>query len=105
MFGMVIAYNERSQFICIIYDTYSIQSTTGYDYNPFTDGNPRFYFPKYWIVTNGADPDEMPPTAAFHLSLHCLNRIRLGISFVSPGFGAQLIGPIQLHVKRQLSSL
>ena len=25
-----------------------------------------------FILTNSADPDEMPPYAAFHLGLHCL---------------------------------
>ena len=26
----------------------------------------------YIIIANSADPDEMPPYAAFHLGLHCL---------------------------------
>ena len=25
-----------------------------------------------FLVANSADPDEMPPYAAFHLGLHCL---------------------------------
>ena len=25
-----------------------------------------------FVLTNNADPDEMPPYAAFHLGLHCL---------------------------------
>ena len=28
----------------------------------------------YFILANNADPDEMPPYAAFHLSLHFLSK-------------------------------
>ena len=26
----------------------------------------------FFIIANSADPDEMPPSVAFHLCLHCL---------------------------------
>ena len=31
-----------------------------------------FFFFFFCILANSADPDEMPPNAAFHLGLHCL---------------------------------
>ena len=33
-----------------------------------------------FILTNSADPDEMPPYAAFHLGLHCLPKTFLSVS-------------------------
>ena len=32
------------------------------------------------VLANSADPDEMPPYAAFHLGLHCLHSTRLEVS-------------------------
>ena len=33
-----------------------------------------------FVLANSADPDEMPPYAAFHLGLHCLQSTGLGVS-------------------------
>ena len=35
-------------------------------------GDTRYNFKKYFVFTNSADPDEIPPYSAFHLGLHCL---------------------------------
>ena len=35
-----------------------------------------------FVLANSADSDEMPPYAAFHLSLYCLSQYRLGVSAI-----------------------
>ena len=35
-----------------------------------------------FITENSADPDEMLPSAAFHLGLHCFSKYSLGVSSV-----------------------
>ena len=35
-----------------------------------------------FIIANSADPDEMPPIAAFHLGFHCMPKLNLGVSSI-----------------------